>query len=80
MNRKKSRKRKIKKQKGGAIVPYQNEIEKHKTIIFNKNGKTKSKSKNFSNKIKNITNMAFNYGNIGRNLGIQINLNQLKNN
>ena len=80
MNRKKSKKRKIKKQKGGAILPYQNEIEKSKAIVFNKNGKKKSKTKKFKNKIENITTMAFNYGNIARNLGFQINLDQLKNN
>ena len=80
MNRKKSKKRKIKKQKGGAIVPYKNEIEKPKAIVFNKNGKKRSKTKEFKNKIDNITTMAFNYGNIARNLGIQINLDQLKNN
>ena len=75
MNRKKSRK--IKKQKGGALVPYQN---KKKSIVFNKNGKKKSETQEFKNKLDNITTMAFNYGNIARNLCIQINMDQLKNN
>ena len=80
MNRKKSKKIKIKKQKGEAIIPYRNEIVKPKAIVFNKNGRKRSKTKEFKNKIENIKTMAFNYGNIARNLGIQINLDQLKNN
>ena len=43
MNRKKSRK--IKKQKRGVLVPYQNQ---KKSIVFNKNGKKRSETQEYT--------------------------------